>query len=96
MVVIAGDVPGVTSSGLPGRVGEGIPDGGTPAVLPDRAFDLVGGRGRPPEEALGEAGYVRSVGRGVASWASVAGGRVLSFTPRSPRAEVRWGLLRSA
>ncbi len=78
MVVVVGDVAGVAVVGLAGSVGEGIPDGDAAAVFFDRAFDLIGGCGRSPEEALGEevrsrCGGVR-IGRGGGSEGGKSGG----------------------
>ena len=52
MVVIVGDVAGVSVVGLAGGVGEGVPDGGAATVFVDCAFDLIGGGGGAPEEAF--------------------------------------------
>jgi hypothetical protein len=54
VVVVAGDVAGVAVLGRARRVAEPVPDRLAPAVLADRPFDLVGGRGGTPQEAIGE------------------------------------------
>ena len=65
MVVIIGDVAGIAIVGLAGGMGEGVPDGDAAAVFLHRAFDLVGGSGRTPKEALRErAALVRRSGQG--------------------------------
>ncbi len=43
VVMIVGDVAGVSVVGLAGSVGEGIPDGDAAAICFDCAFDLIGG-----------------------------------------------------
>ncbi|CAM5256229.1 hypothetical protein SGLAM104S_09630 [Streptomyces glaucescens] len=54
VVVVDGDVTGVAAGRLARRMAEGVPDRRRPAVLADRALDLVGGGGRAPEEGRGE------------------------------------------
>ena len=56
--MVAGDVAGVAAVDLAGRVGEGVPDRGSPAVLVDGTLDLVRGRRRAPQEPLGESHHV--------------------------------------
>ena len=55
VVVIVGDVAGVSVVGLAGDVGEGVPDGGAAAIFVDGAFDLIGGGGGAPEKSLRKA-----------------------------------------
>jgi hypothetical protein len=54
VVVVVGDVAGVVVRDLARRVGERVPDRRALAVLVPRALDLVGRRGRAPEEAFRE------------------------------------------
>lgn len=74
VVVVGGDVSGVPAEDLARGVAEGVPDGGGPAVLGGGALDLVGGGGRPPDEAGRE---IRRFGcglrGGVGSYGSHAG-----------------------
>ena len=48
MVLVAGDVASVAVADLAFRVAERVPDRWSASVLFDGAFDLVGGRSRPP------------------------------------------------
>jgi hypothetical protein len=54
VVVIVGDVAGISVVGLAGGVGEGVPDGGASTVFVDGAFDLIRSCGRAPKESLRE------------------------------------------
>jgi hypothetical protein len=62
MIVIVGDVAGVSVVGFAGGVGESVPDGSAAAIFVDGAFDLIGGGGGAPEESIREG----SSGGGVA------------------------------
>src|SRR5690606_40990761 len=54
VVVVVGDVPVVVVPHVAGRVGVRVPDRGALAVLVPGSLDLVGGRGDPPREPVGE------------------------------------------
>ena len=54
-VVVRGGCARLSARDAPRLGCEGVPDGRPPAVGVDRALDLVGRRGRTPEEPLGEA-----------------------------------------
>ncbi|MPM44278.1 hypothetical protein SDC9_90956 [bioreactor metagenome] len=54
VVVVDGDVAGVSVGHLAGGVGVDVPDGLALAVGVGRAFDLIGGGGDTPAEAVGE------------------------------------------
>src|SRR5690606_33627804 len=57
VVVVAGQVAGVAVGHQAGGVGEGVPDGRPAAVLVPGTLHLVGGRGRTPQEVVGESGH---------------------------------------
>jgi hypothetical protein len=63
MVLIAGDVPCGSTFYFAGSVGEPVPNRFAFAVFVPCAFDLVGGGGRPPEEAFGKTRLLNSGGR---------------------------------
>ena len=94
MVVVAGHVAGVAAGRLAGRVGEGVPDGRASAVLV-HARPRSDRRRWPRPRRSPRGSWPRPVPRRQRS-ASLAWGCHVSFTPRSPRAGVRWGLLCSA
>lgn len=52
---VVGDVAGLALEGFARRVGEGVPDGRSAAVFVDRAFHLIAGGRRAPDEILREA-----------------------------------------
>ena len=54
MEVVAGDVTRVALGDLALRVREIVPDGSAAAALLGSAFDLVGGGGGSPQEAIRE------------------------------------------
>ena len=64
VVVIGGDVPGVTVADLARGPGERVPDGGGASVHGGGAFDLVRGCRRAPGELLGESEGVAGPGSG--------------------------------
>src|SRR5690606_16441490 len=61
VVVVAGQVTGVAVGHQAGGVGEGVPDGRPAAVLVPGTLHLVGGRGRTPQEVVGESGHDKSL-----------------------------------
>ena len=61
MIGIAGHVAGVAILDFAGSVREAVPDRFALAVFVPRAFDLIGGGGRAPEEILGERDLGRSI-----------------------------------
>ena len=54
VVLVAGDVARLAPQGTAGGVGKAVPDARARAVGERRALDLIGGRGRPPEEVAGK------------------------------------------
>src|SRR5215469_6188666 len=50
MVVINGDITGLALIGMSRRGREAVPNGGTTPIFARRAFDLVGGGRRAPQE----------------------------------------------
>lgn len=62
VVVVAGDVAGVAARDLAGGVREGVPDRRRAAVLRHGSLDLVGRRGRAPQEVVRECGEVDAHG----------------------------------
>lgn len=58
VVVVAGDVAGVAARDLARGVREGVPDRRRTAVLRHGSLDLVGRRGRAPQEVVRECGEV--------------------------------------
>ena len=61
VVVIAGHITGVAVEHPSGDPAETVPNALRPAVLGHRSLDLVGGRGRAPQEIVGEPpGHVPS------------------------------------
>ena len=57
VVRVAGDRARVACHDVPGHVAEAIPDALAATVLAGRSFDLVGGRGRAPDEVGRKSPY---------------------------------------
>src|SRR4051812_48614787 len=84
MVVVIGDVAGLTVMGLALPVRERVPYGRTLAVLVRRSLDLVGRRGGAPQEPFGK-GHRSSIDR---STVMPASDPWAGYGPRTTRCSV--------